>query len=324
MSRTSRRMPWRIVGIGSETVVTWAVSGSIRRAFRTTTLPRSKGPATAGVTTARRERGAFVGAGEVGVAGGMRRGSGPAPAPARTVPTWLAAGQAGAGDLGGAGALGAGDRGQGGLGAVGDALEVGDQARGRGDAEAGEAPGAVVAGRRRVKGDFPRLGVLWAGGELGFEAAAAALGDLEVRADHAGGVARPGGERGLGCVGAAGRGGAQGGARAAEELDVDLGERRLGRFVEAGGDLAVGAEGDLAGLLDADTRAFGDQVHRQQGAEGVLGLLGQIDRAGQRLGQRPPGFVGDRVALGVVAPQQRRLDFDRADLGGIGAGDWAF
>ena len=38
---------------GSETAVIWAVSGSIRRALRTTTVPRSKGPATAGVTTAK-------------------------------------------------------------------------------------------------------------------------------------------------------------------------------------------------------------------------------------------------------------------------------
>ena len=39
-------------GKGSETTVTWAVSGLTRRAVRTTTVPRSKGPATAGMMTA--------------------------------------------------------------------------------------------------------------------------------------------------------------------------------------------------------------------------------------------------------------------------------
>ena len=44
--------PSRICGIGSERIVTWAVSGSRYRAALTTMSPRSKGPATAGVIIA--------------------------------------------------------------------------------------------------------------------------------------------------------------------------------------------------------------------------------------------------------------------------------
>ena len=44
-------------GSGSLTVVTWAVFGSTNSATRTTTVPRSNGPAVAGVITAR-DRGA--------------------------------------------------------------------------------------------------------------------------------------------------------------------------------------------------------------------------------------------------------------------------
>ena len=49
--------PPKTSGIGSETAVTCAVSGLTCSATRTTTVPRSNGPAVAGVTTAR-ERGA--------------------------------------------------------------------------------------------------------------------------------------------------------------------------------------------------------------------------------------------------------------------------
>ena len=49
--------PPKTSGIGSETAVTWAVSGLTCKATLTTTVPRSNGPAVAGVTTAR-ERGA--------------------------------------------------------------------------------------------------------------------------------------------------------------------------------------------------------------------------------------------------------------------------
>src|SRR5207302_6054775 len=45
-------MPSRIVGNGSDTAVACAVVGSTYRAWRTTTVPRSYGPASAGTTTA--------------------------------------------------------------------------------------------------------------------------------------------------------------------------------------------------------------------------------------------------------------------------------
>ncbi len=61
MSTSTERMlswaPPKTLGIGSETARIWAVSGSTNSATLTTTVPRSKGPAVAGVTTAR-ERGA--------------------------------------------------------------------------------------------------------------------------------------------------------------------------------------------------------------------------------------------------------------------------
>ena len=66
--RTSSGMPSRIVGSGSEVAVIWALLGSMWIATRVSTTPRSKGPATAGVTIAKLERLAFVGAGHVDLA----------------------------------------------------------------------------------------------------------------------------------------------------------------------------------------------------------------------------------------------------------------
>src|SRR5262249_29175692 len=53
IERRRSGIPSRIVGIGSETVVIFAVGGSTWTAARTTTLPRSYGPETAGTTTTR-------------------------------------------------------------------------------------------------------------------------------------------------------------------------------------------------------------------------------------------------------------------------------
>ena len=50
---TSVGMPWRLVGIGSVLAEIWAVVGSMNSGARTTIVPRSKGPATAGVIVAR-------------------------------------------------------------------------------------------------------------------------------------------------------------------------------------------------------------------------------------------------------------------------------
>ena len=46
-------MPPTIFGSGSELAVTWVVVGSIFSAERTTTLPRSNGPAWAGTSNTR-------------------------------------------------------------------------------------------------------------------------------------------------------------------------------------------------------------------------------------------------------------------------------
>ena len=66
---------------------------------RMTTLPRSKGPAWAGVLTDEAVGGAFVGAREINRGRGLARlgdpeGAGPGPAATAVVPTCEAAGQA--------------------------------------------------------------------------------------------------------------------------------------------------------------------------------------------------------------------------------------
>src|ERR1700761_815406 len=52
IERMSSLTPPNTFGIGSETALTWAVAGLTFKAARTTTVPRSNGPATAGVMTA--------------------------------------------------------------------------------------------------------------------------------------------------------------------------------------------------------------------------------------------------------------------------------
>src|ERR1700760_474145 len=52
IERMSSLTPPNTFGIGSDTALTWAVAGLTLSAARTTTVPRSNGPATAGVTTA--------------------------------------------------------------------------------------------------------------------------------------------------------------------------------------------------------------------------------------------------------------------------------
>ena len=73
IERMSSLTPPNTSGIGSETALTWAVSGLTLSATRTTTVPRSNGPATAGRDHRQRERGALVGAGEVGLAAELER-----------------------------------------------------------------------------------------------------------------------------------------------------------------------------------------------------------------------------------------------------------
>ena len=52
IERMSSLTPPNTSGIASETALTWAVTGSTFSATRTTTVPRSNGPETAGVITA--------------------------------------------------------------------------------------------------------------------------------------------------------------------------------------------------------------------------------------------------------------------------------
>src|SRR5579862_5728523 len=87
-------IPSRIVGSGSDTSVTWAVVGSTYSAWRTTTVPRSSGPASTGTTTASPYGAPLYG--PVRYASPDRKnGSGPLPAPVCTVPTCDPAGHDG-------------------------------------------------------------------------------------------------------------------------------------------------------------------------------------------------------------------------------------
>ena len=52
IERMSSLTPPKTLGIGSETALIWAVSGFTLSATRTTTVPRSNGPADGGVITA--------------------------------------------------------------------------------------------------------------------------------------------------------------------------------------------------------------------------------------------------------------------------------
>ena len=75
----------------------WAVAGSTKTATRTTTLPRSYGPETAGVDDHEAEGSALVGTGEVDVAAGVERAG--ARRPRRDPDADLLAGQSGRGLL---------------------------------------------------------------------------------------------------------------------------------------------------------------------------------------------------------------------------------
>ena len=90
-----------------------------------------------------------------------------------------------------------------------------------------------------------------------------------------------------------------------EQVHLQLFERQRRRVLEDRGDLAAFADLDFAGELDAHTAhgIFGDQVEHQRRGERVGVLLAEV-----------------HVALQFVF-QQRRLDRDFADLGGVRARD---
>src|ERR1700733_4937393 len=92
--RTSSGIPSRIVGNGSLTALICAVLGLIYNATRTTTVPKSNGPATAGVMTARL-RGAFLYGPAKYALPCTAYGSDPAPAVMFTTPTCEDSGQDG-------------------------------------------------------------------------------------------------------------------------------------------------------------------------------------------------------------------------------------
>src|SRR5947209_407915 len=85
-------IPWSIDGKGSLTTVTCAVLGSMRIAWRTTTVPRLKGPAIAGTTTASPYGPALYGPVR-NTLPGRKNGVAPGPAPVWTLPTCESAGQ---------------------------------------------------------------------------------------------------------------------------------------------------------------------------------------------------------------------------------------
>ena len=226
-----------------------------------------------------------------------------------------------------------------GLGAVGDAGQLGREARRQGGFDPGQALGAVFAGeleeeagcRRRRRDSVPAL-------SLGRLASASPLPGRRRRPGRrwSGSSLRgrrlrlrrraPGGEVcGRWCsLPAAGRRGDQRPARAAEEVDLDVFERQLGVFFERGGDLA--RFGDRVRLRRRAWRRCRSSGLRPPGRWPAASRRGW-QRAWRcrrsRAGVRASGFVFDdlfRLRVFVSRHQQRRGDFEAADLGRVGAG----
>ena len=76
-------------GIGSETALIWAVSGLTLSATLTTTVPRSYGPATAGVMIASESGAPLYGPARYALPA-ILNGAEPEPASVEVVPIWLA------------------------------------------------------------------------------------------------------------------------------------------------------------------------------------------------------------------------------------------
>ena len=193
--------------------------------------------------------------------------------------------------------LGGGDLG---LGAVGDAGELRRQAGRQGRFDPAQALGAVLAAQLEDEG---RVGAGLGGDRAGGEGRGVGGGGLRGRALSAAGGegglegafgvgvgafgGGPGDQVGGGGVGGADRRGDQAPAGAAEEVQADVFERQLGVFFKAVGELAGDRVGfDLAGELGEDPGlgVFDGEVDRQQGAEGVVEGLGEVEGAVQGLG----------------------------------------
>ncbi len=132
-----------------------------------------------------------------------------------------------------------------------------------------------------------------------------ARGDVERRGAGGRFVARPRRERRRGGVGAAARRGRQRGAFAAEEMDFGVFEGELRVVFKDTRQLPRRADTRFADRLEdrPGDRVFGNQVEGDEAAEGVLVLVGEVDKALQRLRRR----------------QQGRADRDFADLRGVRA-----
>ena len=171
LSSIDRMLSWappKTSGIGSETAVTCVVSGSTKRATRTTTVPRSKGPAVAGVITAR-ERGARGGGREEDLAGDRewrRAGAGLD----RRDADFALRRAAGVSRL--VGAAGAGRGGDRARRAVRDARQLADDPRRQGDRRGFQLLLSVAAGERYMERAVGAgLGAFRRGGERGGEGA---------------------------------------------------------------------------------------------------------------------------------------------------------
>ncbi len=148
--------------------------------------------------------------------------------------------------------------------------------------------------------------------------------DLKARGGVDGAVAVPRRERRVGGVGAAARRGRERCAFFAEEVQFGVFEGQLGAVRERGCQLpGRGVQGDFAReLYDGPGDGVGgDQVNREQAAEGVLVLGGDVHRAGQRVRQQGRGDP-DRGDLRSVrtegVPRLEQFRGGRGERGGPG------
>ncbi len=251
------------------------------------------------------QRGAFVGAGQVGLS--CSHVEGIARARSRDHGADLAVGRTGGrGQLPRARARRRRDRRQDGVGAVGDAGEFAGQPQRRVDRDPGELRCARVAGhlqRKGGEGAGDRVGRAGAEARCELARRVTVLVDGELTGAVDRGIAGPRGQLVVDIVGAAlGRSGNHA-AIALLEVQLEVAERLLRVVVEGGDDPArVGVEAEAPPDLDRHPLAFGDHVAGEQRVERVVILLRHVEA----------GF--ERVA------QHRRGDRAEADLGGVGTG----
>ena len=168
-----RGMPWKIWGRGSETAVTWAVSGLTLKARAEDDVAEVIATGNGGDDEDEGERGALVGAGEVDLAGEVE-GVGAGAGAGGEFAEEAGGGAAGIGLLGEAGVGFEGGGFDRCLRAVGDALKGGGEAGWGGEVEDAEVLFAVFAGEVEGEGGVGGSGGIGdAGGEAGVEGAGA-------------------------------------------------------------------------------------------------------------------------------------------------------